>query len=127
MIKVVEEITAPSANSNTNWVNPTNAYADNDTYATCATTDGVCVWYGYSFTIPTNSTITKVEVGLFGASCSGNDNIDIAVSKDGGSSFSSYYAQTVTKTITDYWIDMTSYRTGWTYSDFNKSNNFNLV
>ena len=61
------QIKYPHSNSG-DWVNPENAYADNDTYASADTsTDYIHLyhtWYNFGFSIPSGSTINSITVNI---------------------------------------------------------------
>jgi len=119
-------IFSPSANSysGTSWSNPTYAYSDNTQYATSKTNNANNTYYNYGIT-GLSGTIQKVEIDAlsFVANSSSANKLRIAVSWDGGSTWSSNTDLSVTNTSTptDKWVDVTS-ATDWDWDKLNDSN-----
>jgi hypothetical protein len=110
----------PSSTSG-GWTNPTNAYADGGGYAYSTTSANSQTYGGYGFSIPSGAQIIQVRVRL-DAWSSGNDDTELEVSTDGGSSWLST-SQTINVggSETTYWIDVTSW-TSWTSTAINNDN-----
>lgn len=71
------------------WLTSYDAYSSNDYWARCATAGAVRKYTGYGYDTTGWSGVSKVEVGLeLKTIAGGNDKIEIAVSNDGGASFS---------------------------------------
>lgn len=92
------------------WVNPENVVSSNNVYADSQLVDkvyskGVFEDYGFSFT---SGTVTKVEVGIEMYGDGAKDDVDLTLSNDGGSSWS-----TTTHTVACgtsevmTWVDVT--------------------
>ena len=117
---------SPSANSfsGTSWSNPTYAYSDNTQYATSSTNNANNTYYNYGIT-GLSGTIQKVEVDAlsFVANSSSANKLRIAVSWDGGTTWSSNTDLSVTNTSTptDKWLDVTS-ATSWDWDKLSDAN-----
>ena len=86
----------PSSNGDpdNNWTNPANAYDSDGVYATAAT--AVAQSYGgFGLSIPGSNTVTGVEVKVDASGSTAAGTIDVALSWDGGSSYSSTKATPV--------------------------------
>ena len=113
---------SPSADSGSSWSNRANAYSDDTSYATCNNDNGAITLSGYGFTIPTGATITQVRIRV-DAYVSSNDELRLAISSNGGTSFT-----TVTVDISPgtsapgntYWKDVTS-MVSWTPANINSN------
>ncbi len=75
------------------WTSPQNALAQGGSIAQDSTSNKQETYYGYSFTIPSGATITKVELGIFAARSNGG-TIRFQVSTDGGTSYPYLYTAT---------------------------------
>jgi hypothetical protein len=110
----------PSSTSG-GWTNPTNAYADGGGYAYSTTSTNSQMYGGYGFSIPYGAQIIQVRVRL-DAWSNGNDDTELEVSIDGGSSWLPT-SQTINVggSETTYWVDVTSW-TSWTPTAINNDN-----
>jgi len=89
---------APSTNTNNNGVtNPGNAYSSNDGYAVFDSQDDQVDYGNFGLSIPAGSTINGIEVAVEGNRTDPR-TLDISLSYDGGSHFTS--AQNVGSTFT---------------------------
>lgn len=106
----------------TNWNNITGAYADggNAAYTTSATVPTV-TYYNYSFSIPSGSTINQVRVRSDYRIQDNNDYFTMAVSWNGGTSWSSEYTLANSQTETTVWTNVTS-ATMWTNVSLDNTN-----
>jgi flagellin-like protein len=110
---------SPTANSG-GWTNPTRAYADDTNYATSASNNNAQVYSAYGFAIPAGATITQVRVRV-DAFVSNNDLLRLAVSSNGGSTFTTAGTDINpgTSQVTT-WKDVTSLAT-WTVANINNN------
>jgi hypothetical protein len=121
---------SPTANEGTGWTNPTGAYtADDTSNATSTVNDSTQVYKNYGFSIPSDATVNKVEIGFLGwtlnstGGIAANDTATVMVSRDGGSIYSTYeYPVALTSVPEERWIAVTGAFASWTYSDFSDAN-----
>jgi hypothetical protein len=105
----------------TGWVTPANAYLPDTAYAVSPITTVEQQYYNYGDFTTGWLGLSKVEVGLKMYRASGNDKIALAVSGDGGSTWSTKIEQVPTATETLYWLDVTGLRP-WTLSMLSNTN-----
>jgi len=92
------------------WTNPTNAYSSNDSYATTsAKKNQEQIYHGYGFSL-SGCSIVKVEVGVeaYGDS---NDYLQIQVSWDGGTNWTSIVEHPPGTEESLVYLDLTDGRT----------------
>ncbi|MBN1643533.1 MAG: hypothetical protein JW856_01745 [Dehalococcoidales bacterium] len=109
---------APTANSGA-WTSPANAYADDTNYASDGTNNHTHIYSAYGFSV--SGTVTSVRVNVLGY-CSGNDDIKLELSANGGSSWlaTSSTVNLGTGSPADNWIDCTGWTT-WTSANINSN------
>jgi hypothetical protein len=109
---------SPSSNS-AGWINPANAYADGGSYAS-STIDGTQqVYGGYSFSVPSNATITQVRIRLDAYRVSGGDNNDrILLGVSNGNWQGNTTEVTLGSSESTIWVDVTGYAS-WTPANIN--------
>lgn len=94
------------------WTNPTNAYADGGSYASCNINGTRQVYSGYGFSVPGSAQITQVRVKLDAYVSGGDSNDKILLEVPEGESWSTTsYQQSLSASETPYWIDVTSWTT----------------
>ena len=108
------------------WTNPTNAYSSNDVYASTSTANAAQQYGTYGFSLPSDSAITKVEVGFEAhtAAVEHDEWIGITCSWDGGTSWATEQTsddlpRSDPDTVT--WFDFTG-ATTWTASKLSNAN-----
>ncbi len=69
------------------WTNPTNGYASDGSYATAATNGFRQTYINFGFGIPPTNTIEGIAVKLDASGSTAAGTIDVALSWDGGSSY----------------------------------------
>jgi len=98
------------------WLNPENAFSADNLYASSAVRDETQEYYGFFGTeYQKYGIIEKVEVGIEQYSSDGDDYISVAVSKDGGATYSDDFPSTakiVDNNILE-WIDVTTAFARW--------------
>jgi flagellin-like protein len=117
---VVTQSPTAYTDGSTHWSSQNKAYTSDNSYAT-ANSDGANEKYsGYGFSIPTDATVTKVQIRIDGY-VSYNDQFKIEVSTNGGTSFSAttdVYSPGTTEGT--HWTDATSWAS-WTPSMINNN------
>lgn len=101
-------VKSPSTWTNTAgnpWINPENVVSSDDTYAQVPK-NGEETFSDYGF--GSCASVTTVEVGVEGYTATGEEFIRIAVSNDGGSSWSGNHDVPVVASDTLTWVDVTS-------------------
>lgn len=85
---------APTLTGDTHneWTNPENAFASDGTYATAATPGLRQTYRGFGFSIPTGNEITGLALKIDASGSTATGSIDVALSWDGGSSFTTMKA-----------------------------------
>jgi flagellin-like protein len=110
---------SPTANSGS-WTNPTRAYADDTNYATSTQNNNAQTYSGYGFAIPSGATITSVRIRV-DAFVSNNDLLRVAVSSNGGTSYTTVGTDVSPGTSqSTTWRDATSITT-WTPTNINSN------
>lgn len=92
------------------WTSGSNAYTSDNAYASSATNGATEIYGGYGFSTASWPSVVKVEIGLEFHS-DGNDDVIIAISNDGGASWSSTTVTVETNGIVDdtfEWYDFTA-------------------
>jgi KaiC/GvpD/RAD55 family RecA-like ATPase len=108
-------INSPILSGSGTWTNPDEAHTSNDIYASTSAPRARQEYGFYGFHMPSNATITKVEVG-YEAYTSSNEELGISLSWDGGSTWTTEYVTPVLETADPdavTWVDF-SYSTDWT-------------
>jgi hypothetical protein len=114
---------SPSSVPAGSWTNQTGAYTSNNVYASSATGNQTQQYGNYGFSIPSDVTITKVEVGRE-AYTSGNDAIGISCSWNGGTNWATENVSPslgISDPDTTTWVDFTS-ATTWAVDDLSNAN-----
>ncbi|XES77144.1 MAG: hypothetical protein ACBZ72_13360 [Candidatus Bathyarchaeia archaeon] len=113
----VTNVKSPSSTSGT-WVSPTEAYTDGGGYTSSTDKDEQQVYGGFGFTLPTGVTVTQVLI-LVDANQTKNDDMQVEVSINGGSSFiGQAEVFSLTQEETTYTVDVTAWTT-WTSEEVN--------
>lgn len=81
--------TTNSANGAESWSSPTNAYSDGSGYASNPANDEKHIFGGFGISLPTNIVVDGIEVLADAWSEDSDCRVDIEVSRDGGSNWSS--------------------------------------
>jgi len=117
-VVITTNTASPSANSGA-WTNPQNAYGSDNVYATTSTNLAEHTYYNYG--IAGSGSITKVEVIVEWYASSAKGTLEIYVSWDGGSTWSSKY--TIPNRLIDGQdlVDVTG-ATTWTWAKLSNSN-----
>jgi hypothetical protein len=82
--------TAPRSPGNVaNWVNPANAYASDDIYASMSGTRKSQAWSGFDFSLPANSYLDGIEVSIEKSASYtlSNSSLAVELSWDGGNTY----------------------------------------
>jgi hypothetical protein len=116
-------VTQSPGSNNAGWINPANAYADNGGYANSTTAGNQQVYGGYGFSVPANASVTQVRVRLDAWCPSGNDDLMLEVSTDGGGSWlaNTYLYDLPASDQNNHWVNVTSW-TSWTPTNINSDN-----
>ena len=77
------------------WLNPENAYVSDDARASCDVSEAQQGYNAYGFNIPSNATITKLEMGLEGYVTVAGESIWICCSGNGGVTWGSEQPHTL--------------------------------
>jgi len=105
-----------------NWIHPSNVSASDGNYTYCNTNNTRQEYAGYSFNTAGWSGISKVEVGIeVKTDTGGNDQIEVTVSPDGGTSWGkSHIYDIATTTDRFFWVDVTG-NLRWSRGSINRT------
>ncbi|OGJ21311.1 hypothetical protein A3K73_05660 [Candidatus Pacearchaeota archaeon RBG_13_36_9] len=103
------------------WVNETGGYSDGGYYAQATAQNKYLIYYNYSFSIPTGSTINSVMIRVDQWASDGSDYHTVEVSWDGGAAWGSATALPASSTERTDWVNVTS-NTTWTVDKLNNTN-----
>ncbi|KXK00285.1 MAG: hypothetical protein UZ19_OD1000074 [Parcubacteria bacterium OLB19] len=107
------------------WTNPSNALNSDGSYATAGSAALKQSYNGFSFGIPGGNTILGIEVKVDASGSTANGTIDVALSWDGGSSYTTGKA-TPTLSGTDIVYSVggngDTWGRSWTATEFNPTN-----
>ncbi|MEZ4104275.1 MAG: hypothetical protein R3B60_03235 [Candidatus Paceibacterota bacterium] len=107
------------------WTNPENAYVSDGVYSTAATSNLRQSYNGFNFGIPSGNTIEGIAVKLDASGTTASGTIDVALSWDSGSSYTTAKATpTLSGSDIIYTVGGSSDKWGrsWTSSEFNGTN-----
>lgn len=120
---MTQNVYNPSAfENNSGWTGPEYAYSSNNLYAYTTTKAASIDYMTYGITEEAGESVTTVEIGIE-AYGDGDDYLNISVSWDGGTSWTSPIGHVPPTTDPDAptYIDVTSGR-GWTWDELSNTN-----
>ena len=107
------------------WTNGANAYDSDGVYATAASTNLRQTYNGFEFGIPGGNTIQGIDVKIDASGTTAAGTIDVAISWDGGASFTSAKTTpTVSGTDVVYTVGgpADTWGRSWSTSEFSTTN-----
>jgi hypothetical protein len=107
-----------AASNSAGWTNPANAYSDGSGYASSTTDGNQQVYSGYSFSLPSNATVTQVRVRLDAYYNGGGGDDKILLGVSNGTWLSTTQELSLTWSEATSWVNVTSWA-NWTPTSIN--------